>query len=66
MSLQRFKFLVLPTQSNSFKKRLKREYRRTLDRLIRSHAFHKLAIRLVYLIGIILSVILGAMLYFDN
>ncbi|HAF59220.1 MAG TPA: permease [Opitutae bacterium] len=56
----------MPTQSNSFKKRLKREYRRTLDRLIRSHAFHKLAVRLVYLIGIILSVILGAMLYFDN
>jgi len=59
-------YLVLPAESSTFKKRLKREYRKTVDRLVRSHAFHKLAVKMVYLIGFIISVILGALLYFDK
>ncbi|NDH00051.1 MAG: permease [Opitutae bacterium] len=56
----------MPVESSTFKKRLKREYRKTVDRLVRSHAFHKLAVKLIYLIGFIISVILGALLYFDK
>jgi len=55
----------LPNQLTSFRKRLKREFRKTLDRLIRSNAFHKLAVKLLYLTGLIISFILAAMLYLD-
>lgn len=59
-------FLVLPEQTKTFKKRLKREYRKTMDHLIRSHAFHKFTIKLIYFIGFVISVILAALLYFDR
>jgi hypothetical protein len=64
-------FYILPNfpllvSKNKFKSRLKREYRKTMDRLIRSHAFHKLAVRMIYLIGFIISVFLATLLYFDK
>ena len=59
-------FSVLPDQTKTFKKRLKREYRKTMDHLIRSHAFHKFTIKLIYFIGFVISVILAALLYFDR
>ena len=59
-------FLVLPEQTKSFKKRLKREYRKTMDHLIRSHAFHKFTIKLIYLVGFVISIILATLLYFDR
>jgi len=59
-------FLVLPEQTKTFKKRLKREYRKTMDHLIRSHAFHKFTIKLIYFVGFVISVILAALLYFDR
>lgn len=59
-------FLVLPEQTKSFKKRIKREFRKTMDHLIRSHAFHKFTIKLIYFVGFIISVILATLLYFDR
>ena len=49
----------------NFRKRLKREYRKTLDRLVRSHAIHTIFMRTFYIIGFIVSLILGALLYFE-
>ena len=51
--------------SEEFRKRLKREYRKTLDRLVRSHAIHTIFMRTFYIIGFIVSLILGALLYFE-
>jgi len=51
--------------SMGFKRRLKKEYRKTMDRLVRSHALHTFFIRSIYLIGFVISMILGALLYLD-
>jgi hypothetical protein len=49
-----------------FKKRFKREYRKMIDRMIRSHALHTLALRLVYFICFVVSLILATLLYFEK
>lgn len=36
-----------------------------MDRLVRSHALHTFFIRSIYVIGLVISMILGALLYLD-
>lgn len=49
-----------------FKKRFKREYRKMIDRMVRSHALHTLAIRMIYFVGFVVSVILATLLYLQK
>jgi len=37
-----------------------------MDHLIRSHAFHKFTIKMIYFVGFVISVILATLLYFDR
>jgi hypothetical protein len=56
----------LPVSTHTLKKRFKREYRKMIDKMVRSHAFHKMAIKLLYFICFVISVILGTLLYLDK
>ena len=48
------------------KKRFKREYRKMIDRMVRSHALHTLGLRLVYFVCFVVSVILATLLYLQK
>jgi len=50
----------------SFKKRLKREYRKMIDRMVRSHALHTFALRVVYFVCFVATVILATLLYLEK
>lgn len=49
-----------------FRKRFKREYRKMIDRMVRSHALHTIALRLIYLVSFVVSVILATILYLQK
>ena len=49
-----------------FKKRFKREYRKMIDRMVRSHALHTLSLRVVYFVCFVLSIILATLLYLEK
>jgi len=49
-----------------FKKRFKREYRKMIDRMVRSHALHTFALRIFYFACFVLSIILATLLYLEK
>ncbi|OUU24500.1 MAG: permease [Verrucomicrobia bacterium TMED44] len=53
-------------KKRSLKKRLKQQYMKYLDKVIRTNALQKLFRGILYLIGFIISVILGTLLYLNS
>ena len=53
-------------KKRSLKKRIKQHYLKQIDKKIRSSALQKFFKGMIYLVGFVVSVILAAMLYFQN
>ena len=53
-------------RSQPLKKRLKKEYYRFIDGLVRSHSLQKIVSRTIYLVCFVISVILATLLYLEG
>ncbi|MDA8823220.1 hypothetical protein N9N41_01860 [Opitutales bacterium] len=54
------------TKKQSLVKRWKKEYYRMIDGIVRSHAIHKLLVRILYFACVVASIILGCLVYLNS
>ena len=60
------KEILMRTKKQSLVKRWKKEYYRTIDGIVRSHAIHKLLVRILYFVCLVASIILGCLVYLNS
>ena len=57
---------LMRIKKQSLVKRWKKEYYRTVDGIMRSHAIHKLLVRLLYFACLVATIILGCLVYLNS
>ena len=58
--------ISMRTKKQSLVKRWKKEYYRMIDGIVRSHAIHKLLVRILYFACVVASIILGCLVYLNS